>query len=554
MIQLTRPFHAIFTLFFVSTHFLLAQESPWEKYKETVQDAYLPLLNPQTSSPYQFTNVTVTTRQVNVDAAGMNILGDAANEPSMAVDPTNPLRLAIGWRQFDHVASNFRKGGFAYSNDGGLTWTGKSALKDATFRSDPVLASDANGRFYYNSLEVAGSDYYCYVHRTDTNDKWDTTGVYAYGGDKQWMDVDKSGGVGNGNIYANWNQNYSVCPGGNFTRSIDGGDNYEACSLLDNIYWGNIHVATDGTVFAPSFSGLVAISHDAKYDSQTPTWSFGNTQMVDNPHNGNSPNPAGLLGTLWLDSEKTNGSPVKKVFLGGCFASPITGNTQFYFSRSTDGGFTWSTPNQINDDQDSELSWHWLGAMSVAPNGRIDAAWLDTRDNLGEVISALYYAYSWDDGTTWSVNEKISDTFDPHIGWPNQQKMGDYFHMYSDNQGASLAWCGTLNGEQDVYYSRIINQSVATHAPVHFEQKMVITPNPFKSHTRIHLGQNSGGDLSIYNHIGQEVYRSNLVAGQKSFDWEGRDLQGAEVASGVYFVELRLEKGEKQVGKLVRYE
>src|SRR2546430_11435751 len=41
--------------------------------------------------------------QVNVDAQGHNILGDAANEPSIAVDPTDPNKMSIGWRQFNSV-------------------------------------------------------------------------------------------------------------------------------------------------------------------------------------------------------------------------------------------------------------------------------------------------------------------------------------------------------------------------------------------------------------------------------------------------------------------
>src|SRR5690349_4506469 len=35
-------------------------------------------------------------RQVNVNASGGNIPGDAANEPSMCIDPTNPNRIAVG--------------------------------------------------------------------------------------------------------------------------------------------------------------------------------------------------------------------------------------------------------------------------------------------------------------------------------------------------------------------------------------------------------------------------------------------------------------------------
>src|SRR5205814_1148139 len=47
-----------------------------------------------------------TSFQVNVDASGNNIVGDAANEPSITVDPTNHNRMAIGWRQFNSVNSD----------------------------------------------------------------------------------------------------------------------------------------------------------------------------------------------------------------------------------------------------------------------------------------------------------------------------------------------------------------------------------------------------------------------------------------------------------------
>jgi hypothetical protein len=38
--------------------------------------------------------------------------------------------------------------------------------------------------------------------------------------------------------------------------------------------------------------------------------------------------------------------------------------------------------------------------------------------------------------------------------------MGDYFHMVSDSNGASLAWAATFNNEQDVYYSYIATNIV----------------------------------------------------------------------------------------------
>src|SRR5262249_45256695 len=53
--------------------------------------------------------------QVNVNGSGQNITGDAANEPSITVDPTNHNRMVIGWRQFNSVSSNFRQAGWGYT-------------------------------------------------------------------------------------------------------------------------------------------------------------------------------------------------------------------------------------------------------------------------------------------------------------------------------------------------------------------------------------------------------------------------------------------------------
>ena len=44
-----------------------------------------------------------TSSQVNVAEAGADSEGDAANEPSFAIDPTDLDRIAVGWRQFDSV-------------------------------------------------------------------------------------------------------------------------------------------------------------------------------------------------------------------------------------------------------------------------------------------------------------------------------------------------------------------------------------------------------------------------------------------------------------------
>ena len=68
------------------------------------------------------------------------------------VNSNNPNRIAIGWRQFDTTNSNFRQSGVSYSTNGGLSWTYPGNLDPGVFRSDPVLAADSTGGFWYLSL------------------------------------------------------------------------------------------------------------------------------------------------------------------------------------------------------------------------------------------------------------------------------------------------------------------------------------------------------------------------------------------------------------------
>ena len=125
------------------------------------------------------------------------------------------------------------------------------------------------------------------------------------------------------------------------------------------------------------------------------------------------------------------------------------------FVRSTDGGSTFTAPRRINDDPANHSKWHWFGALSVAPNGRIDVVWYDTRNAADNTTSQLFYSYSSDGGNTWSPNAAVSNPFNPFVGYPNQFKLGDYITVVSDDENANVAYAATFNGEEDIYYVRI---------------------------------------------------------------------------------------------------
>ncbi len=90
---------------------------------------------------------------------------------------------------------------------------------------------------------------------------------------------------------------------------------------------------------------------------------------------------------------------------------PYTGEVRY--SRSTDGGRTFSVPVTLNDD--GRLSSHRFDSLIVDGGGRLAVVWLDGRDRdaareKGEKFSgvSLYAARSDDDGAHFRRNEKIT--------------------------------------------------------------------------------------------------------------------------------------------------
>ncbi|MBC8487096.1 MAG: T9SS type A sorting domain-containing protein [Bacteroidetes bacterium] len=511
---------------------------------------YEPRDNFETSPAYSYSSPWFTTVQVNVNELGQNIVGDAANEPSIAFDPTDPNKMAIGWRQFDNINNSFRQAGFGYTTDAGQTWTFPGVIDPGVFRSDPVLDCDTEGNFYYNSLTVQGEDYLCDVYiSADGGNSWDD-GTFAYGGDKQWMSIDKSGGLGSGNIYAFWTSYYSICDPDFFTRSVDAGFSYEDCSSIPGYpYWGTTTVSAEGELYVcgAQWGGnfMVAKSSNAQNPGQTVTWDFSTTVDLDGEVVGfggyNCPNPTGLLGQTIIAIDSSGGPSHGNVYILCSVERYSTPDPlDVMFAKSTDGGLTWSSPIRVNDDPGNN-AWQWFGTMSVAPDGRIDVVWLDTRDYPGTVLTSLYYAYSLDAGDTWSENIPLSDFFDPHLGWPQQDKMGDYFDMYSNETGAHLAWANTFNGEQDVYYGHITPQFTGTDE---LKNKTSISlsqnfPNPFKDQTsiRYYLAEQSFVSLSVFDITGREV--AILINEIQNAGNYQATFSATRLESGVYYYQLQ---------------
>ena len=148
----------------------------------------------------------------------------------------------------------------------------------------------------------------------------------------------------------------------------------------------------------------------------------------------------------------------------------VASNFDVVHKSSTDGGKTWSEPMTLNDDDPKQMQAQVIPNISVAPNGRIDVAWWDTRSDPGIRGNDVYYTYSEDHGKTWSKNTRITDrTIDRKLGvWGNNFDMSSPPGIASTNAYAMFGWDDTRNsdttspasagfgaGVQDIYFSAV---------------------------------------------------------------------------------------------------
>jgi FG-GAP-like repeat len=401
-----------------------------------------------------------TSYQVNVDPSGNNRVGDAANEPSICVDRHNPNRISIGWRQFNSVASNFRQAGFAYTTNGGTRWIAPGVLENNVFRSDPVLNSDTAGRFFYLSLL---QNFFDDLWRSITGGQsWTRVGP-ADGGDKQWFTIDNTNSSGHGFQYQCWSTDGNNYGGRQFTRSTDGGLTWlDPINVPNSPAWGTLDVDSAGNLFIGGVNlntgGIWCVrSTNAKNGAVVPTFDRSTAVNLGGDIVFAEPiNPEGLVGQVFLAVDRSGTTTNDNVYMLASVQPPgFTNGSDVMFVRSSNGGITFSAPRRINDDPVNHAKWHWFGTLSVAPSGRIDVVWYDTRNSPNNVTSQLFYSFSIDGGNTWSPNLAVCNPFNPFIGYPNQSKIGDYITVVSDDDSANVAYAATFNGEEDIYYVRI---------------------------------------------------------------------------------------------------
>ena len=419
-----------------------------------------------------------------VTATGTLYAG-AEVEPYVAVDPANPLHLIGVWQQdrwSDGGSRGLRSG---YSYDGGLTWgtsqapfsrcTGGNAANGADFAraSDPWVTIGSDGIAYQiaiaftgDTFAVASSSAVLASRSLDGGRTWSTASTLIRDGqapfnDKEAITADP---VVPGHAYATWDRLEQNGHGPTyFARTTNGGASWEAArpiydpggrnQTLDN----QIVVARSGSNAGTLYDFFTELQNVAnvlvprlgfvRSTDLGVTWSGLNvviglqgigTRDPENPLHelrdaANLPSvaagPQGELVAVWQDARFSAGA-----------------RDGIAFTRSTDGGTTWSTPVQINAMPAVQAL---LPTVNVRADGTIGVLYYDLRNNTAD--PATLYVDVWlttsTDGVEWSERHVAGPfDFNPAPIAEGGRFVGDYQGLTSAN-GQFMAFFAQTNDD-----------------------------------------------------------------------------------------------------------
>ena len=426
------------------------------------------LINPRKGElPPQYRVSPVSPFGVNCEGAAQTgtFYVNAEVEPSVAVNPLNPDNLVGAWQQ-DRWSNGAARGlASGVSFDGGKTWTqrlipfsrcsGGTALNGGNYEraTDPWVTFSPNGTAHAMALtlnRMTGTQNAMLASRsTDGGLTWSNPATLildidgaAFFNDKNAITADPTD---SNFVYAVWDR---VAANGNgptyFARSINGGLSWETAKIIYNPGGtgqtiGNvITVLPDGTLINLLTKIITVAGNDIstleviRSTDKGITWSqpilisdllaIGTsdpetgTKIRDGSILGQiSVSPDGKLFVVWQDSR----------FSGGV-------RDAVAFSRSVDGGFTWSSPTRINPANNAQAM---IPTVHVRADGVIGISYYDLRSNTSDAATLLtdYWLATSSDGIGWSES-RITYAFDyttaPFAGG---YFIGDYQSLVSSN-------------------------------------------------------------------------------------------------------------------------
>ena len=429
---------------------------------------------------------------------------NAEVEPSLAIDPINPQRLAAVWQQDRWSTGGARAIMSAASADGGQTWTqiamkftrcgGGSAGNGGDYEraSNPWITAAPDGTLHQLALAFDGAvlqsgsvSAVLAARSTDGGTTWGPTqtlvrDVDAFFNDKGAITADP---ITPGFVYAVWDRLTADNTGPTvFARSTDGGTSWEPARA---IYDPGVNKQTISNAIVVLPNGiLIDMYLEVDSGSNNSFASFG--ALIRSMDNGATwSQPVRIADNFSVGTRDTkNGKPVRDSALipeiavgpgGGLYYvwqdGRFSGGNHdgIALAYSGDGGLTWSAPLEINGAPDVAA---FSPSVHVRADGEIGVTYYDFRSDTS--AAATLYTDYWlarsSDGVHWHETQ-VADPFDLALAplttspAPGGYFLGDYQALLSVGQVFMPMFVRTNNGNPgdptDVYFAPALSATTA---------------------------------------------------------------------------------------------
>jgi hypothetical protein len=370
----------------------------------------------------------------------------------ISIDPTDPNHITAAYVSVEFGVSSL----YANSTDGGYTWSRGifTDIQGMTPSGDVNFVYGKDGTGYYTTSATQYPNTGLFVITTTDGVTWNTPSpALIYGNNDSFYNTtlaidNRASGKNAGSLYIYWQYNNSINEPyyegiwGAYSR--DGGQTWSSPAEVSNAehyyaYGPNAKVASDGSIyvafeFRPSnvMTSVreLYLSHSTdggltwggdKMISGAPTQYIGGLDFKGHELTLSivHPDSCNLLRINQYPTiavSPTDPNTVYAVWNDGRWDTPYIAcsgvpgySSDIAFSKTTDGGNTWTAPMRINDDPLGNSVDQFMPTVQVSPAGTVGVTWYDRRYDPAHADYDLAYSESTDGGATWSANQRVSD-------------------------------------------------------------------------------------------------------------------------------------------------
>ncbi|HKS26135.1 MAG TPA: pre-peptidase C-terminal domain-containing protein [Thermoanaerobaculia bacterium] len=380
--------------------------------------------------------------------------------------------------------------GVYYSSDGGVTW-GQTNLPLASgdaFHSDPTVEWTSDGTAWSSTMGINSAQTVLKVQSyksTNGGATWTFDGTISgsqTNTDKQmqWVDHSGSSAFAN-NIYVIWHNgnpafmNRRTSTGWGTPIQVSDAQATGTCIGADvktnsagDVFGFFPDTGSRGIYVVKSTNGGASYGTPVKivttydsYDIGVPAFSSRRILIYVSGGAYKSGTTNNVY-ALWTDLSGDSGCTAAANEPGTSTTS--TCKTRVWFSRSTDGGATWSARTKLNNQ--SGLNDQFNAFLAVdETNGNLGAIYYDTVADAGRKKVDVYYQLSTDGGATWEAAVKVTTamTDETVTGADSGNQFGDYNSLSGYANSFFPSWTDRRNSaKEEIWTAKVTASSSPT--------------------------------------------------------------------------------------------